>query len=72
MGFCFQLTSFKTPPYSTNDEIARFLEQATFGPTLDDIEKFDTSNLQLSFANWVKAQQTIEPMTSHREYFVVA
>jgi hypothetical protein len=69
MGSRFQLTSFKTPPYSTNDEIARFLEQATFGPTLDDIEKFDTSNLQLSFANWVKAQQTIEPMTSHREYF---
>ena len=68
-GSSFQLTSFKRPPYSTKDEIARFLEQATFGPTLDDIEKFDTSNLQLSFANWVKAQQTMEPLTSHREYY---
>ena len=68
-GSRFQLTSFKTPPYSTRDAIARFLEQATFGPTLDDIEKFDISNLDLSFANWVKAQQTMEPLTSHREYY---
>jgi hypothetical protein len=65
----FQLTSFKTPPYSRKDEIARFLEQATFGPSLDEIEKFDTSNLHLSFANWVKDQQTMVPLTSHREYY---
>lgn len=68
-GSRFQLTSFKAPAYSPQDTIARFLEQATFGPTLDDIGTFDTSNLDLSFANWVKAQQTTEPLTSHREYY---
>ena len=68
-GARYQLTSFDTPPYSASDETARFLEQATFGPTLADIASFDTSNLQLSFANWIKAHQTTVPLTSHREYF---
>jgi hypothetical protein len=58
------------PPYSTKDEIARFLEQATFGQTLADIATFTTiSNLQLAFANRIKTQQTTVPLTSHRAYY---
>jgi hypothetical protein len=70
-GTRYQLTSFNMPPYSTKDEIARFLEQATFGQTLADIATFDnnSSNLQLAFANWIKTQQTTVPLTSHRAYY---
>jgi hypothetical protein len=64
-----RLTSFNMPSYSTKDEIARFLEQTTFGQTLADIATFDTSNLQLAFANWIKTQQTTVPLTSHRAYY---
>lgn len=68
-GSRYQLTSFNAPSYTAKDEVARFLEQTTFGPTLADIATFDTANLQLSFANWIKTQQTTVPPTSHREYF---
>jgi hypothetical protein len=68
-GSRYQITSFNTPSYTAKDEIARFLEQTTFGPTLADIATFDTANLQLSFANWIKTQQTTVPLTSHREFF---
>jgi hypothetical protein len=68
-GSTFQLTSFEKPSYSRSDESARFLEQATFGPTRSDINAFNTGNLGLSFANWIKEQQTVVPLTSHREFF---
>jgi hypothetical protein len=69
-GSRYQLTSFNKPSYSTKDEIARFLEQATFGQTLADIASFDnTSNLQLAFANWITKQQTTVPLTSHRAFY---
>ena len=58
---------------STKEKVARFLEQVTFGPTLDDINKFDTSGLNLNnqFANWVKQQMdpSIVAATYHRAYF---
>ena len=57
---------------STKEKVARFLEQVTFGPTLDDINKFNTSNsLNIQFATWVKQQMdsSVVPATSHREYF---
>jgi hypothetical protein len=69
-GSRFQITSFRPPSYSVSDEVARFLEQATFGPTSRDISFFTgRAVLQLSFANWVKTQQTSVPLTSHREYY---
>jgi hypothetical protein len=69
-GSRFQITTFKPPSYTVSDQVARFLEQATLGPTLKDISLFTSSSiLQLSFANWVKTQQTSVPLTSHREYY---
>ena len=68
-GSRYQLTTFVRPSYTQMDEIARFLEQATFGPTLQDIATFDTANLQLSFATWILTQQTKTGLTSHREYY---
>ncbi|KAI2512165.1 Protein of unknown function (DUF1501) [Fragilaria crotonensis] len=69
-GSRFQITTFKPPSYTVSDEVARFLEQATFGPTLNDISLFTSSSiLQLSFANWIKTQQASVPLTSHREYY---
>jgi hypothetical protein len=51
------------------DEVARFLEQASFGPKLSDFSKFNTNNLPKSFAEWIKEQQEIIPLTSHRAMF---
>lgn len=48
------------------DEIARFLEQATFGPTLSDIDSFDSEST--SFANWIQQQQE-SPIESHRAFY---
>jgi hypothetical protein len=69
-GSIYQLTYFPKPSYSRSDESARFLEQATFGPTRSDIKSVNnTDNLGLSFAKWIKEQQTVIPLTSHRELF---
>jgi hypothetical protein len=68
-GSIYQLTSFQKPSYSRSDESARFLEQSTFGPTRSDISMVNTGDLGLSFANWIKEQQTLIPLTSHREFF---
>jgi hypothetical protein len=70
-GAVYQLTSFDAPALvrAGPDEVARFLEQATFGPTRADINKFDVSNLPQAFANWIKDQQKTVPLTSHRAMF---
>ena len=70
-GAVYQLTSFDAPALvrAGPDEVARFLEQATFGPTRADIDKFDFSNLPQAFANWIKDQQKNVPLTSHRAMF---
>jgi len=57
---------------STKEKVARFLEQVTFGPTLDDVNKFNTSsNLNKQFANWMQQQMdaSLVGATYHREYF---
>lgn len=61
-GYYFELAAFDhTLP--RQDELARFLEQTTFGPTKATLASFPNS-----FAEWVKDQQSI-PLTSHRRYF---
>ncbi len=51
-------------------EVARFLEQATFGPSRDTIQDLANSNAgQDKYFNWVKNQVENIPMNSHREYF---
>jgi hypothetical protein len=71
-GAVYQLMTFATPTSSSvrQNEIARFLEQTTFGPTRTDIANLNTSaNLQQAFAAWIKAQQSTVPLTSHRAAF---
>jgi hypothetical protein len=72
-GSAYQLTSFDTSStvkHGSREEIARFLEQTTFGPTLFDIaEILRASNFPQSFAEWIHKQQQEVPQTSHREMF---
>jgi hypothetical protein len=66
------LTSFIPPEQFRDDgidEVARFLEQTTFGVTRSDILKFDTSNLRQSFGKWIQEQQETVPPTSHRAFY---
>lgn len=69
-GAMYKLKSYDAPQLFSEevDEIARFLEQATFGPTRTDIANFDQSNLPQAFANYIKDQTTF-PLTSHRAMF---
>lgn len=71
VGSVYQLTSFDNPQHFLGqiDEIARFLEQTTFGPTRAAINTFDASDLPAAFAKWVFNQQTTVPITSHRAIF---
>ena len=46
------------------DEIARFLEQATFGPTRNALDQFPSS-----FGHWIKDQQDVVPPSLHREFY---
>ena len=58
----YELSSFHhfTHP---RDEVSRFLEQATFGPKLTEIDLFSAS-----YAKWI-AQQISFPKTSHRRFY---
>mmetsp|Transcript_17168 Transcript_17168/g.25155 ORF Transcript_17168/g.25155 Transcript_17168/m.25155 type:complete len:422 (+) Transcript_17168:40-1305(+) len=59
----FQLVGFY---HSLNEKqtVSRFLTQATFGPTLNEINSLSSNN----FANWIR-QQIAEDATSHRQYY---
>jgi len=67
----FVLTTYD---YSSDaqSQVARFLEQATFGPTLDDITGFNyDGDLLTNMAWWVQSQMdpwSVSP-TYHREFF---
>ena len=52
----------KSKGYS-HEAVSRFLVQATFGPTKEEIENFD-----YSYATWIRKQMKLPP-TSHRQYF---
>jgi hypothetical protein len=57
---------------SPKENVARFLEQVTFGPTLDDVNKFNISaSLNSQYAQWVKQQMNVSAVapTYHREFF---
>jgi hypothetical protein len=62
-GYSYELAAFDHElPF--RDQVARFLEQASFGPTLESIEAFPNS-----FAAWVRTQQDVVPLTSHRAFY---
>ena len=66
-GFSYELRAFDHS-LPLDDEIARFLEQASFGPTLAEIETFKSS-FGASPAAWIKHQQDVAPPSSHRGFF---
>lgn len=61
-SYHFEITSFQHS-IPEKDQVARFLEQTTFGPTVSEIELFPGS-----FAAWVQQQQEI-PLSSHRAFY---
>lgn len=54
----------------TKSEAARFLEQATFGPTRDSVTQLG-QDLKTGIPSWILSQMNpnIVPPTYHREYF---
>lgn len=70
-GSKYQLSVFGDPAYSVADKAARFLEQVTFGPTMKEVVALGSGSNQLGkkTAEYVKAQQTTFPLTSHREMY---
>jgi hypothetical protein len=54
----------------TQSEAARFLEQATFGPTRESVAQLG-QDLQTNIPSWIKNQMNpnVVPPTYHREYF---
>jgi hypothetical protein len=49
------------------DQVARFLEQTTFGPTWENLVDFDST--ATSFATWMQEQQESVPASSHRSFY---
>ena len=74
-NFRFQLTSYDTRSrnFSSQDLASRFLEQATFGPTLKTIASLSGSvtkrELSSNIEQWVKNQINDQPISSHREFY---
>jgi len=69
----FQLTTFNLNDrsFTSSDVAARFLEQATFGPTMESLEDWKNvpiSSLDQKFATWTHEQIYSINMTSHRQY----
>lgn len=61
-GHSFNLVTYEYSVPFPRDEIARFLEQGTFGPTRQEIADFPGP------AQWIKDQQRL-PISSHRQFF---
>ena len=69
--FQLLLMSFSTS-LTSKEEVSRFFQQATFGPTKHMIDSWNYSqDLQSGMKDWVSSQmnETKTPITSHREYF---
>ena len=63
-GFSYELAGFDYE-LPKRDEIARFLEQPTFGPTRKEINALQDT----PFAEWISKQQNNVPLSSHRKFF---
>ena len=61
----FRLVTYSTTVQNkTSEEVARFLMQASFGPTKAELDSWGTK----TFKQWIMEQIEL-PATSHREYF---
>ena len=69
-GSVYTLTTYADPGYGDAAEAARFLEQATFGPTQSDIDSLTSpgNGGTLNFTAWVRSQISV-PVTSLRESY---
>ena len=68
-GSVYVLMTYEKPSYyQTQDVAARFLEQTTFGPKMEEIQQFSKAST-LEFAQWIQDQQDNVPIMSHREVF---
>jgi len=74
-GSIYQLTTFTSSDVNRKpiDELFRFYEQASFGPTPDELiyysNDLDSSIVKLYIHNWIDVQMLEAPATSHREIF---
>lgn len=66
-GYEYEMVAFDHE-LSERDQIARFLEQATFGPSRKDLDAFADASPE-TFASWVKEQQDTVKMSSHRAFY---
>ncbi len=64
----FLIAYQRVPLPSQMDMRARFLEQATFGPTLESLNGWQFSKGREGFAQWIRSQVGMD-MTSHRAYW---
>ena len=70
--YSFYLTTYddKSQGLGVQERASRFLEQATFGPTMKSIASFgDDQDLNSKIENWIQDQVENQPVTSHREYY---
>ena len=70
----FRLTSYEqyVDPKNSSEQpsiVARFLEQASFGPTPDLLSEWNYNAFESSFEDWVSDQMENVDATSHREFF---
>lgn len=62
----FRFESFEEPLFSNAELASRFLQQATFGPTLEAIRALEASGN--AFGDWIEQQMALTP-TRHSELF---
>ena len=69
VGYSYELVAY-AHDLPWKDEMARFLEQTTFGPTRKELSEFDdTKDAALSMANWIMEQQDTVRPSFHREFY---
>ena len=71
----YRLSSASSQALNNENSVARFLQQATFGPTVSTINQFPGINSNdlndspySNYATWIQQQINL-PITSHRAFF---
>lgn len=69
-GEHYKLSECIRANYTRDDELARFMDQATFGVTREDLISFDpVEPVDVEIARWIKMQMDEVDLTSHREWY---
>jgi hypothetical protein len=64
----YELMAYAPKVYTHEETAARFLEQTTFGPRLEEIQSFGKNVSIEALAHWIQQQEAL-PITSHRAEF---